>query len=198
MKKYIIMANGKGVRWDNFTDRPKHLIQINGETLLARIVRQLGQEDPGKEIIISASDTRYDVAGAQRYVPQHHQLEIDRFTYELIEDGTCFLYGDTYYTDEAIRAIVGAKGTELLFIGNRRRIFAVKVFDEGVMKGQLDRVKNLFLRGEIQDCKGWQVYQSFQGLPFGQKTITDHYLEIEDETQDFNYPQDYKDFIDRG
>ena len=28
--KYIIMADGKGTRWQNYNDIPKHLIEIGG------------------------------------------------------------------------------------------------------------------------------------------------------------------------
>lgn len=45
--KYIIMADGKGTRWGNYQDIPKHLIQIGGETLLGRTVRLLNEKDPG-------------------------------------------------------------------------------------------------------------------------------------------------------
>ena len=39
--KYIIMADGKGKRWNYYNDIPKHLIEIDGETLLERTVRLL-------------------------------------------------------------------------------------------------------------------------------------------------------------
>lgn len=39
--KYVIMAAGEGKRWNNFLGVPKHLIEINGETLLERTTRLL-------------------------------------------------------------------------------------------------------------------------------------------------------------
>ena len=41
-----------------------------------------------------------------RYEPKSNSCEIDRFTWELIDDDVCFLYGDVYYTEQAIRRIV--------------------------------------------------------------------------------------------
>ena len=199
MNRYVIMANGKGMRWQNFTDRPKHLLEIDGETLLKRCVRLLCEYDPGCEIIITATDDRYDVDGARRHEPLNNKFEIDRFTYELIDDDVCFLYGDTYYTDAAIEQIVACSGDGLLFLGNTERIIAVKVLDGDVMRKHVDRVKGLFLNGELADCKGWQVYQSFNGLPFGVKVILENYVLIEDGTRDFNYPDDYLKFMcERG
>ena len=100
--KYIIMADGKGTRWNNYNNIPKHFIEVNGETLLARTVRLLHTYDKDCEVIITSHDSRYDVEGATRYEPKDNVLEIDRFTRELVEDDVCFLYGDTYYSDDAM------------------------------------------------------------------------------------------------
>lgn len=188
--KYIIMADGKGTRWNNYRDIPKHFIEVNGETLLARTVRLLRENDPSCEMIITSHDSRYEVAGARRYEPKHNVLEIDRFTTELIEDNICFLYGDTYYSEVSIKTIVDTVAEDLLFFGNERSIVAVKVADAQVFSKHVNRVRELFLAGKIDKCIGWQVYQSFLGLPFGEKTITKKYIYLCDDTRDFNSPED--------
>jgi hypothetical protein len=195
MNTYIIMANGRGSRWGNFTDRPKHLIQVDGESLLERSVRLLKMADPWCRIIITSSDSRYEVSGATRHVPQENRLEIDRFTQELIQENTCFLYGDTYYTEQALRKIVQTAADSLLFFGNQQRILAVKVKNPELMRQHLQRVKELYLAGQISDCKGWQLYQSLEGLPFGQKQLAGNFVYIADETRDFNFPDDYLNFL---
>ena len=189
--KYIIMADGKGTRWQNYNDIPKHFIKINGETLLGRTVRLLRQGDPDCEVIITSHDPRYEVDGARRYEPKNNHLEIDRFTEELIEDNVCFLYGDTYYSEEAAAAIIGTAAEDILFFGNQRSIVAVKVADGGLFRSHVDRVRQLFIEGKIEKCIGWQVYQSFLGLPFGEKKIDSKYVLIKDGTEDFNSPEDF-------
>ena len=190
--KYIIMADGKGTRWNNYGDIPKHFIRVEGETLLARTVRLLHEYDPGCSVIITSHDPRYEVEGAVRYEPKNNVLEIDRFTAELIEDDVCFLYGDTYYSHEAIETVTGTAAEDLLFFGNHRSIVAVKVRDGALFRRHVSRVRELFLAGRIEKCIGWQVYQSFTGLPFGEKTITEKYVLLADETRDFNSPEDYE------
>ena len=189
--KYIIMADGKGTRWQNYNDIPKHFIEINGETLLARTVRLLKQGDPGCEVIITSHDPRYEVEGATRYEPKNNHLEIDRFTEELIADNVCFLYGDTYYSEEAAETIIKTEADDILFFGNRRSIVAVKVADGELFRSHVERVRQLFMEGKIEKCIGWQVYQSFMGLPFGDKKIESKYIILEDSTEDFNSPEDY-------
>ncbi len=189
--KYIIMADGKGTRWNNYHNIPKHLIEIDGETLLARTVRLLRENDALADIVITSHDPRYEVPGARRYEPQNNHLEIDRFTEELIADDVCFLYGDTFYSESVIQKIADTPAEKLLFFGNERSIVAIKVADGALFRQHVDRVRALFLAGKIEKCIGWQVYQSFEGLPFGEKTIAADYILIQDGTEDFNSPADY-------
>ncbi len=196
--KYIIMADGKGTRWNNYNNIPKHLIEINGETLLGRTVRLLNEFDKDCQVIITSHDPRYQFPGAKRYEPLNNNLEIDRFTEELIEDDICFLYGDTYYREEALHQIVKTTTTDIVFFGNRKSIIAIKVKDGQLFKANVDNVRRLFLEGKIDKCIGWQVYQSFLGLPFGEKTITEKYVLMEDGSQDFNSPEDYENNKDKA
>ena len=189
--KYIIMADGKGTRWQNYKDIPKHLIEIGGETLLGRTVRLLQEGDPSGQVIITSHDSRYEFPGAQRYEPKNNHLEIDRFTEELIEDDICFLYGDTFYSEEASKTIIDTEAEDILFFGNRRSIVAVKVADGSLFKKHVDRVRQLYLDGKIEKCIGWQVYQSFMGLPFDEKRIESKYVVLKDGTEDFNSPEDF-------
>lgn len=56
--RYIIMAAGKGTRWNNHLGVPKHLVKINGETLLGRTTRLLKENDINN-YVITTSDSRY-------------------------------------------------------------------------------------------------------------------------------------------
>ena len=188
--KYIIMADGKGTRWQNYNDIPKHFIEIGGETLIGRTVRLLNEGDPGCEVIITSHDPRYDIPGARRYEPLNKVLEIDRFTEELIADDVCFLYGDTYYSQQAMDTVLNTETEEMIFFGNERSIVAIKIRDGELFRSHVDNVRKLFLEGKIDKCIGWQVYQSFTGLPFGEKKIGPAYIVLEDGTEDFNSPED--------
>lgn len=184
------MADGKGTRWHNHNNIPKHFIEVDGETLLARTVRLLRTFDKDCNVTITSHDPRYEVNGALRYEPKNNHLEIDRFTTELIGDNVCFLYGDTFYSEDTMKTIVETSAEDIIFFGNRRSIVAIKVADGKLFAGHVDRVRQLFLDGKIEKCIGWQVYQSFMGLPFGEKVIADKYVLIEDGTRDFNSPDD--------
>lgn len=190
--KYIIMADGKGIRWNNYQNIPKHFVKVDGEILIERTVRQLKELAPDAEIIITSHDKRYEIEGSRRYEPKSNFMEIDRFTFELIEDDICFLYGDTYYSDKAMKLITSSKTNDLLFFGNNKSIVAILVKDGGLFKKHILNVKDLYLKKKILNCKGWQVYQSFMNLEYDVKQIKEKYVIINDGTTDYNTPEEYE------
>ena len=190
------MADGRMSRWEATCDTPKHLVPVDGEPLLARLIRQVRQNDPEAEVIVTSHDPRYGNYGARRHEPQNNVYEIDRFTRELVQDDVCFLYGDTYYSDAAVETICRVPTDTMHFVGTKRSIIAVKVRDSRAMLEHFERIRNLHIAGKLDDCRGWQLYQSFTNLPFGDKTITDAFTLIDDETQGFNRVEEYRKFIE--
>lgn len=194
--RYVIMANGKGSRWGDHLGIPKQLIEIRGETLLARIARQVTQFDPEAEVIVSSSDPRHDTPGARRYAPLRSEIELDRFVEELLIDNTCFLYGDTFYTNVAIKQIVRSGPEPMTFFGDQRSIAGVSCKDAQLMLRHLQVVREYYLSGKLYSCIGWQVYQSYTGQLFRQLEIDPEYRDLSGEIAGFNSPEDLRDFID--
>ena len=148
------------------------------------------------EIIVTSHDKRYEFKGSRRYEPVANEYEIDRFTDELIEKDTCFLYGDTYYTEHAIETIVKTDTDRILFFGNERSIVAVTIADQAEFRHHKDLVKKKYIAGEIGQCKGWQVYQSFTGQDLSAKPeIKENFVVLDDGTADVNTPEDYRRLV---
>lgn len=120
MTKYIILAQG-GVdaRWQNpdgttWLDTPKHLLEIDGETILGRTVRQLRQRG-ARSIVITgpADDSRYRFTGAKTIEQDQSDwtwpgINAVHGTRELWvpRSRTTLMFGDVFYSDEAMDAIV--------------------------------------------------------------------------------------------
>ena len=188
------MADGKGTRWNNHNGIPKHLIEIDGEILIERTVRLLNKYDKDAKVIITSHDKRYEFDGATRYEPQNNNLEIDRFTEELIENDTCFLYGDTYYTESSLVEILETETDDIAFFGNSKSIVAVKIKDADLFEKHVKNVKKLFLEGKIEKCVGWQVYQSVTGQDFSKKAVLgEKFILLDSQTTDINTPEEYKE-----
>ncbi|MCL1797154.1 MAG: hypothetical protein FWG24_02360 [Eggerthellaceae bacterium] len=192
--KFIIMANGADAAWGNYRNTPKQLLEVKGETLLQRTVRLIQDYDPESTIVITGKNASLETEGAHLYRPLEDSFEIDRFTYELIENDTCFLCGDTYYTRAAIRKIATIRTDDLLFFGSRKRIFALKINDADLAKAHIDKVKNLYAEDALDECGDWQLYQSFSALSFGKRIVAENFIVLTDSTQDFNTPADYQQF----
>ena len=90
-----------------------------------------------------------------------------------------------------MNTIVSMQAGDILFLGNKNSIVAVKIANGPLFIHHVERVKNLYLAGELDSCIGWQVYQSLTGLPFEEKTIGEKFIYINDFTRDFNRPEDY-------
>ena len=192
------MADGKGRRWKNYMGLDKHDISIGGETLMERTVRLLHEADPDAEVIITSHNESVNIHGATRYEPQNNVLEIDRFTRELIADNVCFLYGDVFYAEETVSRIVNDESDEsVLFFGNEKSICAVLVRDGELFASYVDRIRKMFIAGEITECKGWQVYHLHAGLPLESRDIGGYFVNVSNLTCDFNTPEDYDAFSGR-
>lgn len=192
--KYIIMADGKEQRWNQFRGIHKWQIPVGHQTLLERTCDQLRKLDPDAPIYITSHDPTLQIEGVVRHEPRNNVLEVDRFTAELIEENICFLYGDTLYSEDALCRIITEKTEDVLFFGNKKTIFAIKVADADLFKTHISRVRNLYLNEEIKECIGWEVYHSLYGLPLESRDIGDGYVLIEDRTRDFNAPTDLQEW----
>lgn len=192
--RYVIMANGLGTRWGAHLGLPKHLIEFDGETLLRRAVRQIREHEPDGDVVISSANPAYETEGARRHTPAVNEVEIDRFPPELIEENVCFLYGDTLYADAAIERIVTEPLDGIDFFGDEDGIIAVRSSSPDELRAHLARVRRLFLAGEIASCVGWQLYQSYVGLPFGGKAIGDRFHRTAGLAVGFNTPADLEAF----
>lgn len=188
--KYIIMADGKESRWNNFQGIHKWQIKVGHQTLLERTCGLLHSFDSSATIIITSHDPSLQIEGATRHEPAHNVLEVDRFTAELIAPDVCFLYGDCYYSEDALRQVIRTETDSVLFFGNKKKIFAVKVHDAALFAQHVQRVRQLFLNGQIRECIGWEVYHSLQGMQLENRQIGMNYICIEDGTRDFNAPED--------
>ena len=197
--RYVIMADGRGTRWNNYMGVPKHLALVDGEPVLGRTVRLLREiaaesamaEEP--EIIITSHDPRYEFEGATRHEPENNIYEIDRFTTELVCDDMCFLYGDTIYDRKVLEDIAASAPADILFFGNNKSVVAVRIGDADLFKSHFDTVRKLFIDGKIEKCKGWQIYQSVTGQDLNEKpVIGDKFICVDEHTTDINTPEEYK------
>ena len=193
--RYVIMADGDGKRWNNYMGIPKHLVKINGESILARTIRLL-QENGIEDIIITSQDKRYDFKNTIRIPQTDRDCEIDRFEESVLKNITevCYIYGDVYYTEEAIKTIINTGQQGIHFFGHQWEIVAIKVFNIPLFLKHKNKIKKLYLSKQLDRCIGWEIYRSLNNLPLKEHNILKGYHFIEDGTDDIDYPEDYETF----
>lgn len=200
--KYIIMADGEGKRWGNYKNVPKHLVTIEGETVLARTLRLLQENNiPKEDIWVTSSDPRYKEIWDNTIPQSIKDCELERFEESLVDGPVCYLYGDVYYSENAMRTIINTPTDDILFFGSDWEIFAIKVAQVDKFLNEKHMVKDKYMTGELNRCIGWEIYRSLHGLlmedeyDFDNHRITDDYVKILDETMDFDYPNEYEEWL---
>ena len=197
--KYIIMADGKATRWQDYLGVPKHLIEIKGEAILERTVRLL-RENGVEDIVITSHDERYNYA--PRYEPIGNEYEIDKFNRELMDDNVCYVYGDVYFSEDAIKKIANCETDTFLFFGRHasslnktgkqwEEIFAIKAGKADYLREGCAFIREGLIEGSVWRGGAWELYRKMVGLPLSKNELKGNFETIDDETEDFDFPEDY-------
>lgn len=120
----LILAQGDGRRWQRPDGSlplgvPKHLVQVDGQSLVERIVGQLSERGVSDIVVVGPDEDQYRVAGARLVTlnqPHPTATSMDKLigTRELWaeEDRTTILWGDCYYSSEAMDLIVACDSAD--------------------------------------------------------------------------------------
>lgn len=213
--RVIIIAAGDATRWGNYLGVPKHLIEINGETLLERQVRLATER--GAEVIIVTRDARnkqYQVPGAKIHTAtlRPSMRDADKFASSVSiwspNRRTIILYGDCYFTSAAMDQILDpreyvdgwhafARFGASSYTGTPYGENLAHAIDPG--EGRYRYLNSLYdlpvlCRPEWFGgrCGGWEQYMNLTtGNPMQPPVLTEHATHIDDWSDDFDFPADY-------
>ena len=203
--RVLILAAGDGTRWGNYRGNPKHLVEIEGEAILHRTCRQFLRYTD--DVIVVGPDKRYLVEGTRLYIPEiSKRRELDKLASSMSEwaknGKTVLVYGDVYFTDEAVKTIAANKDAWAFFCRSggssitgksAKEIFAI-AFDSGdnlLMKKAITKLLPL-----ESVTGGWALFRELTlGNPLlnpKDRRMFDYgkHVEIDDWTEDFDYPAD--------
>jgi hypothetical protein len=200
----IIIAAGEGTRWRNFRDTPKHLVEVEGERLLDRTVRQFLEHG---EVFVAGHDERYKVDGAELFHPPRRDAwkEASKFLDTQTiwnQDGrTVVAYGDVWFSDDAVKTIADYESKDwVLFArfglseitGGGSECFAQSFWPEHIKEHRTALLQIAKYRSErkLSRCGGWEHYRQMNGIPLKEHSIGDRFVSIDDWTDDFDYPDD--------
>lgn len=212
----IIIAAGNATRWGNYLNSPKHLIKIDGESLLERTSRLLSENGVNNIYIVGPDDNRYKITNTILYIPEKNAFnrDADKFLNSedlwSIKERTLVLYGDVYFTEKAIKKIVDyskddwtlfARFHPSAYTGTKwGECFAQSFYPKDIPEHRemLLYIVELNRENIIKRCGGWEHYRAMNGAKGKDVGIHKHYgrvITIDDFTDDFDYPHDYDRFI---
>ena len=200
--RVLILAAGDAVRWENYRNTPKHRLIIEDEVLIERTARQFLKYTD--DVVIVGNKNAHQVEGCSMYVPgQGRNLkDMAKFISSQTiwsDDRTVLLFGDVYFTDEAVETIMSdkkkwrfylRKGASTITGKGWREIFGISFqasFNRDIHKAILEVVsKNI-----ASTTGGWFLFTHLQRTEDYDKLFTtDNHIEIDDWTEDFDFPDD--------
>lgn len=187
----------------------KHMVEVDGETLLARAVR-LSRRYADDVVIAVRDDNRYEVDGARSVVTETRESasQRDRGRHEDLwaDDGpTAILFGDVFYTEPAMTTIMTERVDDWrLFCRFEPSRITGKPWGEYFAFRFTPRVKDAWLAacrrvdslraaGAIDRSLPWEVYHAMCGVSDDRLRIHrdyGHATVIDDETDDFDSPEE--------
>jgi hypothetical protein len=211
--RFIITAAGQQTRWNGHLGVSKHMALVRGEPIIHRTLRLLterGQQD----IVLIAKDSGYGAYGIAPIVASDATiLPLTGLGVSEPHWGpglTVLLFGDVYFTEQAINTVINVQPAvgDVLWFGRAgegvagshwKELFAVSFHYEAQanLRSHMNRVR------EVRDSigrpgeGGWLVYRSLRGLNLRAyyPVTAGNFVDITDETTDFDSPEDYDEFI---
>lgn len=189
--KYIIMCGGN---YNGFST-PKQLLKINNEVLVERTIRLLRENDI-KDIAISTNHSEFDyldvpilhhknnfVAGNKEETKKSEYCWLN--AYYPTEEPCCYLHGDVYFSDDAIKTIVNTEVEDTMFFctfdktdgethpqnWKGREPFAYKVQNQAVFRYAIKKILNMVDNGEFKGLPplAWTLYRYLNGYDIGRE-----------------------------
>ena len=201
--KYIIMCGGEYTKFET----PKHLSVIAGERVADRTIRLL-KENGIEDIYISSNNPMFDTCGVPRlehtntYVNDKGKESgywLDAF-YPVEDKEVCYIFGDVYFREEAIKTIVDYKSRKNTLFGTgiaRNKLhqnwgepFAYKIVDNDTFKQGIADVKKMQDEGKtVRTPVVWELYRYLNGLDVNIHEVLDStYIAIDDGSIDVDEP----------
>lgn len=199
--KYIIMCGGVTLYniKEQGDDTPRPFRKIYGERLIDRTIRLL-QANGVKDISISSNSSLFDDIGVP--VLRHDNSTtwegyVWLHCFYPVNEPVCYLYGDVFYSDNAIRTIVETETDDIEFfassppfadqyIKNWAEPFAFKVQNTEWFFACIRRAIYLHSKGEFRRPPiSWELWQVIKGTPLNAinyrnyKAINDYTVDID-------------------
>ena len=203
--KYIILCGGMNSKEQKRFEKPRHLLEIKGEPIVARTIRLL-RERGVEDISISTDAPELFEGFGVQIIERHFNTDTWLECFPATYKSSCYIFGDVVFSPEAIKTIVEKETEDIEFFASappfpvqyKKRWaepFAFKVKDWQhfqsaiVYTFTLNERYGAFKREPI----AWELWQVIKRTPLNIIDYT-NYTVINDYTCDIDEPEDVKNF----
>lgn len=209
VKKYIIMCGGN---YSTYFEKPRQLSVVMGEVLVERTIRLL-RENGIKDISISTNYRDFDYIGVP--ILEHNNsyrtegMEVKGYwcdAFYPMDEPVCYVFGDVYFSEEAIKKIVETDTDDIEFFGskppfaenyhkNHEEPFALKVVNNKHLKEAIEKTKKWEDEGKFwRKPLMWELWTVIKGTQLQTKAgeYPADYVVINDYTSDIDRKGDIR------
>jgi molybdopterin-guanine dinucleotide biosynthesis protein A len=195
MHTAVIVAGGMGSRWGLHSGRRKHFVEIDGEPIILRTIRQSSALFD-RTVAVVPEFNYVSGVDCEIIAPEETRAlepwKILSSKGEWSSDQTTLLYGDVYFTDSAIKKIAAAEAKLAFLMRWTKSDRTGKPYGEiyaisfaGSMHEQIIAAMEDFTPDpSIPARAGWHLLNRLRDVA----TM----VEIDDETEDFDNAKDYE------
>lgn len=193
--KYIIMCGGT-IKC-SFSDLPRPMIEVCGESLVARTIRLL-RENGVEDIAISSNDDSFEKFDVPVLHHTNYDISDTRFkwlyAFYPMSSPVCYLFGDVFYSPKAIKTIVDTETEDIEFFANAKPFselyckryeepFGFKVVNTKRFFECIDTALRYYEEGRFRRHPiSWELWQVIKNTQLN--TIVYNYTDIYDYTVD--------------
>ena len=203
--KYILLCGGMNTKEQKNFDKPRHLLEIKGEPIVARTIRLL-RERGVEDIAISTDAPELFEGFGVQIIKCSYEYNLWLEAFPFFHVPCCFIFGDVVFSPEAIKTIVETETEDVEFFASappfpttyKKRWaepFAFKVKDVQLFFEAVETT--LILRTRYKAFKrepiAWELWQVIKRTPLNIIDYT-NYTVINDYTCDIDEPEDVKNF----
>lgn len=215
----LILCGGEASRWNSHLGiKHKHLIPVQGEILLERTLRQVSKFSPARVTVLSRSgegsifrkycskSVHVEEIGLPLNIetPAWKYMSSEKFCNK--SGANISLLGDVWFSDYAIEAIFADRHEDWLAFGRSAKseftgcpygeIFAHRFTNAEMHFSTLKLLDQLY-RANLcaAHASGWALSQLISNEDPNLRTVGGNFVEINDFTEDFDFPEDYERWI---
>jgi hypothetical protein len=204
--RVVLPCSGQTIRWGNYLGLPKHLAPFDGIPLIKRTVTQL-RHIGFTDILITAFNENFQTDGANLVVPEYSLLPgtgIGHSEPFWSKTGrTLILFGDVYYSDMAMNIITQSDPSNIKWFGRigpgKSGCSYGELFGLSLPLEKQSELRECILfigqekeKGNIDRATSWECYRFLHGIDLNLNIIGPDFYDIDDETEDFDYPHEYE------